>query len=436
MKKIALVLLSAGVLLSFPTYSQYSAGSGSGTEESADETATYLKNLATYFGYDVTNPAESPFASLLLQYTLNTATKGHQILNVFFGARPVNYPNFSDFSTNSSYSTFNSQANVLFNDTFSKPAANDSTGVSVVPNFDQKDYQSNPVSQAVMNTLANPNSSLCDPENDDTCLTQNKVMNTALQDVADPTTKYLPSETQFYKNTIVSKFASQLNADTLIGPLLYSQATVQKTVDGALPANNQEQLAMDYARYVTNSVLPVDSMSQSDYSSLWTSAHTQITSSMDQVQKDTIKAARKDLMTYLLRQRVYAAQSSLATSNFYRSMEARMPQTATSDDGQKSTSTSQAFNEFVMATWRLYSPDAASGEQWVDQINKASAATTQKEIAILLSEINYQIYLGRQTQERILLTNSLLSLQSLANNQPNNTTTSVSVSGTSTTVTP
>ena len=86
-----------------------------------------------------------------------------------------------------------------------------------------------------------------------------------------------------------------------------------------------------------------------------------------------------------------------------------------------------------MATWRLYSPTAASGEQWVDKINTASAATTQKEIAIILSEINYQIYLSRQTQERLLLTNSLIALQSAANNQPNNRTTSVSVSGTDTT---
>ena len=146
-----------------------------------------------------------------------------------------------------------------------------------------------------------------------------------------------------------------------------------------------------------------------------------------------IKEARHDLMNYLLRRNVYAAQTSLPTSNFYRSLNARMPQAVTSTDGTTSTSTSQAFNEFVMATWRLYSPTAASGEQWVDKINTASAATTQKEIAIILSEINYQIYLSRQTQERLLLTNSLIALQSAANNQPNNRTTSVSVSGTDTT---
>ena len=435
MKKIVLALLSTGMFLSFPTYSQYSAGDGSGTSDDAT-TSVYLKNLGTFFGYNIENPAESPFASLLLAYTLNSATKGHQILNVFFGARPVNYPNFSDFSTNSSYAAFNKQANILFTDTFNKPASEDSTGVSVVASFDQKDYQSNPVSQSIVNTLSSPNSSLCDPDEDETCQTQNKVMNTVLQDVVDSSTKYLPSESQFFKTNIVNRYASQLNADTLLGPLLYSQATVQKTPEGALPANSQEQLAMNYARYVTNSVLPVDSMSQNDYSKLWTDAHTQITSSMESDQKDTIKAARKDLMTYLIRHRVFASQFSLITSNFYRSMEARMPQTVTSDDGKSSTTTSQAFNEFVMATWRLYSPTASTGEQWVDQINKASAATTQKEIAILLSEINYQLYLTRQVQERLLLTNSLIAVQSLSTNQPNNTVASVSVSGTSTTVTP
>lgn len=45
-------------------------------------------------------------------------------------------------------------------------------------------------------------------------------------------------------------------------------------------------------------------------------------------------------------------------------------------------------------------------------------ATVQKEIAVLLAEINYQMYLDRQIQERILLTNSIMLLQNLKAAQP------------------
>ena len=84
-----------------------------------------------------------------------------------------------------------------------------------------------------------------------------------------------------------------------------------------------------------------------------------------------------------------------------------MPQE--SKDGK--TQSSQALSEFEMATKRLYDPKKESGSQWIDQINAASAATVQKEIAVLLSELNYQIYLMNQKTDRMLLTQSLALLQ-------------------------
>jgi intracellular multiplication protein IcmX len=100
-----------------------------------------------------------------------------------------------------------------------------------------------------------------------------------------------------------------------------------------------------------------------------------------------------------------------------------MPQkvpTTSADGKSTTTTTSQAFNEFQSATWRLYDPaQSSSDNQWVNLINQSSAATVQKETAILLSEINYQLYLNRQMEERILLTNSLQLILSLMNNKPN-----------------
>ena len=431
MKKIALILLSTSCFFSLPTYGQFSAGKGDGVDKSTDETAQLLTNLSTYFGYNITSPAK-PFASVLLDYTLKVAGTGNQILNVFFGARPVNPLFLEFFSTNATYDTFDSQANVLFKDTFATAASEDgtSTAVSVVKGFDQPDYKLDPTSQAIKNLLIAPDSTVC-ADDDSSCTSQNKTMYTALKDVVATDTGYLPAETTYFTNDVVSKYVDQLNANSLVSPLIYDESTAQTSAKGALPASTQEQFAMNYVRYATNAVVPLDPMIYDNYKSMWTNAHTD-TKGLTGDSLKTVTTARHDLMTYLLKTRVYAAQSSLPISNFYQSMAQRMPQTVTKKDSSTSastsTKTSEAFNQFIMATWRLYSPDTATGSQWVDKINTASAATTQKEIAILLSEINYQLYLGRQTQERILLTNSLLALQSLAMNQPNNVTTSVSVS--------
>lgn len=46
-------------------------------------------------------------------------------------------------------------------------------------------------------------------------------------------------------------------------------------------------------------------------------------------------------------------------------------------------------------------------------INTASPATVEKEMALLLAEINYQLYQMRQQQEKIILTNSIFLLNNL-----------------------
>ena len=75
-----------------------------------------------------------------------------------------------------------------------------------------------------------------------------------------------------------------------------------------------------------------------------------------------------------------------------------------------------------MASWRLYNPDSSDNtgnRQWLTQINKGSAASVQKEIAVLLSENNYQLYLSRQLQERMLTLQSIQLLQTTRATKPN-----------------
>ncbi|PJD92535.1 MAG: hypothetical protein CK424_05380 [Legionella sp.] len=403
MKKIQVVLLSMALsVVSLPSYSD--------DTPIADDTLTqYVKVLGEYLGYDLetgVTPVEA-----MLSYTASWAKTGQQILNVFFAAIPVNAA-YDEFLTNSSYDSFNKQANILFAN-FKSPNAGD---VSVVKDFDQATYQGDPVSQAILNLLGTPNTSIC--PDDDSCLSENKVMNTVLQDImaSDKNKGSLPGETQYFSYDNSSQFLSQLNVNTLIAPLIYS--TTDEGGANGLPSSNQQQQAMDFVRYATSGVIPLETMLGSDYSALWNQAR-QSPEGQDQTTINAIKNAQKDLATYLLSLRVYAAQSSVAISNLYQIMAKRMPVTSKSSDGASSSTTSQAFNEFQSATWRLYNPTkTSSGDQWTEQINTASSATLQKEIAILLSEINYQLYLNRQQEERILLTNSLSLLQLMNSNKP------------------
>jgi intracellular multiplication protein IcmX len=143
-------------------------------------------------------------------------------------------------------------------------------------------------------------------------------------------------------------------------------------------------------------------------------ANTAINSSTTSTQLTSILNAQKTISNYLASLRVYAAQTSVAVGNLYYILSKRLPQ----QDATNQNTTSQALNELTMASRRLYNPNSGNTAQWLDMINNASPSTVQKEMAILLSEINYQLYLNRQQEERLLLTNSLLLIQALKQNAP------------------
>ena len=175
-----------------------------------------------------------------------------------------------------------------------------------------------------------------------------------------------------------------------------------KNEDGLI-ASNQIQQATNFIRYATKSVTPSATTSLANYDKLYAQA---VNTDGSVAEVDKIKAQHA-LSTYLANLKTYAAINSVPISNLYYLLSNRMPQE--SKDGK--TQSSQALSEFEMATKRLYDPKKESGSQWIDQINAASAATVQKEIAVLLSELNYQIYLMNQKTDRMLLTQSLALLQ-------------------------
>ncbi|HBI21985.1 MAG TPA: hypothetical protein DDY37_05300, partial [Legionella sp.] len=212
-------------------------------------------------------------------------------------------------------------------------------------------------------------------------------------------------------------FLSELNGNTLIAPLLYTTTadTTQQEEGSGLLGTNQVEAARNFIRYVTGAVKPLPAVKWADYNNQLAAAYKKPASTTETSDERTAREkALASLTDYVASTRIYAAKNSVVNSNLYYILSKRMPQ----QDLDKS---SQAFNEFQMATRRQYDPSKDADHQWIDSINTASPAAVQKEMALLLSEINTQLYLSRQQEERLLLTNTLILINSMASVQPSTT---------------
>lgn len=396
------------------------------TDPGSETLTEYLKNLGGYLGFDLTQDVKEPIAALL---DLSGSTLAQQYTFVtVLGALPVNA--YSDALAyfvppdTKNYSAINEMANYTFQNqpksgAYNSASTGDSNGgIAVSTLMDQATYQNDPISQAVLNILTTPQTTYC-MNNDVTAWTDNckllydtKVMSNVIGSIPNPDA--------FFSYDYNESIMTQLNSNTLLGPLLYStQNTTSSTsssdaaksenaADEGLTAQNQAQAAMNFIRYAARLVTPPELPKRQEYNNLYMQA---TYDGEDPASLFKKQLAQEKIAKYLAKLRVFSAQSSVPIANLYGILSKRMPQSQTSDGSQK---TSQALSEFQMATRRLYDPskkDNESGKQWIDQINEASTATVQKEIAILLSEINYQMYLSRQQQERVLATLSVMLLQ-------------------------
>jgi intracellular multiplication protein IcmX len=425
MKSVSKLSLIALMCCTTQTFANIAAGlnaAGGGLE-------SYVKNLGGFLGYDVSkSPTEGnkTISQNLLNSSATAVAANYlytTLLNTLLGATPVDsgYPKF--FAAGSPYAGFNDFANAVFAGYSSPQGSSGGGGLSANPALDQmgKDkYQDNPITQAIMNILGTPDYSYClnwagdnwqnppkQPGQAPTCdfLDQSQVMANVIGTI--------PDRNSFFSFAFNKPVLSQLNANSLLAPLGYSQtsgneapSTSSPTPANAPPpglnAENQIQAAANFIRYASGSVVPVDLPKAQEYEN----AYQQVmnppsgTTFAQQIQ------AKFNIVSYLAKLRVFAAQNSAGVSNLYYIMSKRIPQ----NQGSGAAKRSQAEMEFTMATWRLFKPDATPS-QWPNQINTASAATVQKEIATLLAEINYQLYLTRQQEERILMTNSLILIQ-------------------------
>lgn len=394
-------------------------------DDALKKIAKYLANLGGYLGYDLTQsstvkpgPAtqqliNAPGMQLAQQYLFNSvlgAIPVNAFSNMLSSFVPNNFPEYSAINAFANY-TFTSQP-------YNSPG--DQQGkVAVSPLIDQQNYQQDPINQAILNILATPDYTYCMSYDASTWNSNCELLyqNAVMSNVLGP----LPSTHDYFTYKYNQTFLSQLNSNSLIAPLLYAtqgatsstSSSPPNTKNQGLSAQNQAQEAANFIRYASGAVMPLSLPKLADYDQFYTQALNKDNSVSPIVQKQ----AQATLANYFMSLRVYAAQNSIGMSNLYHILSKRMPQ----NQGTSETHiTSQAMSEFVMATWRLFNPDQSANKQWVNQINQASPDTIQKEMVTLLAEINYQLYLSRQQEERLLLTNTILLLQNSRASQPTN----------------
>ena len=433
MHRLRHLMLPALLLLSSTSLHAEEASTTTGSSD--EELVEYLKNLGAYLGYDITvapNEGEAPVASLL--DVSNTTLAQQYAFITLLGAIPVNAANealayFVPTDTEN-YSLINDMANYTFATQPSGGVYSDSSGgeqgsISVSALIDQATYQPDPVTQAALNGVATPNTTYClnndvtDVVSDCEYLYDSLVMANVIGTI--------PNTNDFFSYDYNQSIMTQLNSNTLVAPLMYTTDTESSTSSSStddsenpgLTALNQAQEAANFIRYATAAVSPIDLPKKADYDALYSTAVSDSSSDLDKL------LAEQGIAKYLTKLRTFTAQASIVSNNLYASLSKRMPQ-AQSSSG--STKTSEALSEYQMATRRLYDPakgsssgsssDSSSSsssteKQWVDQINEASTATVQKEIAVLLSEMNYQLYLSRQLQEREVIALSLILRQAM-----------------------
>jgi len=439
-----------------PTYNPYAQSSNSYLENIQN----YLLNLGSYFGFDLTQkPSDlNPAYSLELMY-YQAMSQGSSATNPYFlypglsiigraAATALNaaYPSFTpspaDFYING-YANYSGGSDNGAQNVYgvSQYNTNSNSNISVNPLIDQKasGYQSDPTAQALQNIFYTPDTSVCDStdsqgNNAGLCpnvMSQYTVMENVTGTNQQTMSQYSPLTTIFSSQSYFNQLIPQLNVNNLLGPLQYSTSSSNNADTGSpqsgstqsmLMANSQAQQAQNFVRFATGQTTPISTPSASDLENLGV-----------QLSSGDAQAAQQ-WSQYVAKLGTYAAQVSVAYDNLNDMMAKRM----STSSGANST-TSQAQSEYEMATWRLL--DSTKKTAWIKQMQTASPASIQKEQLSLLAEINYQLYLNRQMQERILLTNSILLLQNAQNlsgmitlNSGNTSTTSTTGAISTTTV--
>lgn len=444
------LLLSQPVIAVDPTSGVDADGAPSGNMQQLPE---YLLNLGSYLGYNLNNSSTTTTqTNTLIDDVTNLQQRLQQSVSLYLGAININHIVDPGAAVASSMNTL---VNSLLrnNEQSGGGATGQSNGPYLLTNplIDQQPYQNNPINQSILNTLTTPDGTycleaviagLCNSYNSEQgglsskCCPPKKGLYFYQGAIGTNVIGTIPSPKELYSyKPLYSDLLDQLNGNTLIDPLLYSTSNTNNNnsasstttpVTSGMHADTQAQSAENYIRYVSGSVSPSAQTTFEVYNQYYNLA---VPTNTGKSTPPANLSAQKTLSNYIAGLRTFAAQTSVGVGNLYYMFSRRM---LNNTGSATNSATSPALDEYNMATRRLYNPANASGSgcqqssssssstpssapaqgcQWVDQINQASPATVEKEIAILLSEINYQLYLTRQQQERLLLTNTIMLFQ-------------------------
>lgn len=418
----------------------YTADTSSSTSSDALVTLTkHLDNLGGYFGFIIANSppnlqdTQSTYNSSLLNLQ-QTQTNQTNLISQLFSSTVIN-STFNTFFSGSPYQTLNSLSNTAFTqNNFTISKIDYTSGLS---------SPLNPVNQLLLNILSVTPDEFCytqQPSNSafynwnsnctfpytssfyiahelgididasylvpaGTGSTYNG-LSTLSNNISASNLYPVNSSGQSSQNPNIG-LLNQIDASLLTSPLIYTKDSGSTSQTGLIPSN-QLQAAQSVARFLSGTTHPKIMASSSNLAAV-----------MDNIRSATdIKTQLMNFRSfgnYLLDLRTYSARASVALNNIYNILGKRLP----SQSDASTASSSQALNEFTMATYRLYTPpnsgdgSSQTTTNWQNMINNASPATVQKETVILLAEINYQLYLMRQQQEQLLLTQSVALMNAL-----------------------
>lgn len=440
--KTASILLTASLTLSPITGKAEDVANTTSYDASSEDILTSLNNLGLYMGYDLTKTPNPPV--LATTFTMSDNEEKYLINSQYASAVsliyafplmvvPDSFNTIVPESLKDLYTTAYNLLTLLPVDNFSIWSNYDtpsSTLISAVTDVDQKSstgYMPNMTRQAIFNILTTPDYTYCTDDytnqtgikKDCGYLNNQQIVNNILESGTSESddgafVNYgadLPNPENLVSSNYNTPLEPLLNADTFLTPLIYNTTELtygdednpyQEDSSG-YPTKTQANQAADFVRYLSGQNL-LGILPRYD---LYQKLLDQSRSSDPATQNN----ANNVLLDYFAKLRNYTANMSLGVSNLSNIMGKRMVNPA--------TGTSPAFDEYVMATRRVLHPtttDTADGlqeggNQWIEEMKTASPTVIQQQMLFLLSEINYQLYLSRMQEERMLATLSAMQLQ-------------------------
>jgi intracellular multiplication protein IcmX len=387
-------------------------GSGSGEDcqgiKCLRPIADYIKRMGAAFGFNIgETPNPDVKASLLDREPTSLSGVEHLSVFTYLGAIPLPI-SLTDKSgiqklplvgTEDPDKPLNKQAGNTF---YKVDGQHVKLAIPTDEQTNQKPLQADPLNQNLLTLISTPPGcagiASGAPGESETCVDRQTILDHIF--LTDSMSNYYKNKTN-ENPALVSKL---LNSNALITPMVLMTDENTEAAKNNAPSEapafesaSSAQNATQFIQYVSGINIPLD---------------------MPPATVLTEKGGdhRTAIKLYTALVRTYAARLSVGLGNLYYILskripqEVQMPQTS-SEEAPTKEKTSQALMEYKMSTWRLFNSDAdPSAKQWIEKINAASPATIQKEMAMLLAEINYQLYLTREQQERLLLTNSVLLL--------------------------